>query len=772
MAGEVMVVRAWKEWGIQAVVLLSFTLQVALLVLSDFRRRMRSGVLMFFTWSAYMMADAVAIYALGHMSVISRSPEHRLMAFWAPFLLVHLGGQDNITAYAIEDNQLWLRHLQTLAVQVAAAACVIYSSSIITGGPTLLRWATLFIFLLGAVKYGERVWALWCAQRSATGNNYISFATEATPKIAPRFESYLFHLLAYKVLKAEGCRDSRVKEFHILMAHLMLNVPKSLLQGSPANGQCYEIQGEHLYKVVEMQLSLMHDVFYTKKEIIHSTWYGICIRVISVVATTAALVLFNLLVQNDHRKEMTDHNRVDVAITYVLLVGAVVLETLSMLRAAFSCWTFSQLKDWFSDCNTRQAHIVSFVRRHIHAANWRGRGWSASMGQHNLLQLSVHSRASRISKMARWMGLEDSWNMLVYLWSIPVSNFIEDKLMKQLFQLEVLERKETDQEDERDREDKEGDEESWEQELVLEVNGGGPDPGDEEERGDCVVLEANEGRPDPGEEAEELLVWDLVRRPADTIHQFFDSSDAFRSRVPTKLKGLGLYTFGLTQSIEERILIWHIATNIYLTWWYQEEHGDKDQQSNKASKAEAYKVEHSKQPTAEIVEALSNYMVFLLAARPDMVSPTGSRTAYIEMCYALATRRWQPETVNELARKLQRLGDDMLRYKVFCDRSTISKEKRHIIPSEYGFFVNMFGLEKIEYHLPSTLLIGCKLGAMLIRKHAADTLDVISQVWVETLCYAAKGCSAYAHAKQLSNGGELITVVAVLLEYLTRGALT
>nr|GEV96486.1 hypothetical protein CTI12_AA530670 [Tanacetum cinerariifolium] len=34
-----------------------------------------------------------------------------ILAFWVPFLLVHLGGPDTITAFAIKDNELWLRHL-------------------------------------------------------------------------------------------------------------------------------------------------------------------------------------------------------------------------------------------------------------------------------------------------------------------------------------------------------------------------------------------------------------------------------------------------------------------------------------------------------------------------------------------------------------------------------------------------------------------------------------------------------------------------------------
>ena len=150
-SGEVELVGLWRSWGIQALVLLSFTLQVALLVLAEFRRWVDSGVLRFFVWSAYMLADATAIYVLGHMSVTSTSPEHELVAFWAPFLLLHLGGQDNITSYAIEDNQLWLRHLQTFAVQVAAAAYILYESSVvISSRSSWLRPATILMFVVVA----------------------------------------------------------------------------------------------------------------------------------------------------------------------------------------------------------------------------------------------------------------------------------------------------------------------------------------------------------------------------------------------------------------------------------------------------------------------------------------------------------------------------------------------------------------------------------------------------------------------------------------------
>jgi hypothetical protein len=64
---------------------------------------------------------------------------------------------------------------------------------------------------------------------------------------------------------------------------------------------------------------------------------------------------------------------------------------------------------------------------------------------------------------------------------------------------------------------------------------------------------------------------------------------------------------------------------------------------------------------------------------------------------------------------------------------------------------------------------GSQLGAKLMDDKfeglgPAEMLDLISQVWVEMLCYVSYRCSAHSHAKQLNNGSELITIVAFLME--------
>ncbi|XBI13981.1 hypothetical protein VPH35_140633 [Triticum aestivum] len=662
MAGAEVVVNAWKGWGLQALVLLSFMLQVTLLILAEFRRFINSGVLRVFVWLAYTMADATAIYVLGHMSVTSMSPEHELMALWASFLLLHLGGQDNITAYAIEDNRLWLRHLQTLAVQVAAAAYVIYQSSNL-GRRSLLWPATILVFVVGVLKYGERVWALRRANSTPAGHNYRSIERFSV------LRSYNFKDVASSGGKqARGVLDT---EAFLQIAHQLLEVPKELLlEGSlPTEGLGTDLSAAEVYKVVEMQLSLMHDVFYTKTPVMHN-WHGLCIRITSLVATVIALLLFQL--SGDH-KNLYKGRTLDVAVTYVLLVGAVILEITSVLRVMFSSGTYVLLKGWSSPVWYLLARVVASLRRLVHAAEWRRRRcWSRSMGQHNMIQLCARSKASRRSKVARWIGVEDSWNMLSYSTSIPVSAFIEQLMVKQL--------------------------------LKLRNNGWSPD--------EIIMAEGREA----------LQRWGLYGR--------------------------------LDWSVEESIVVWHLATDLYLSWWKEERPKGTGRQDDDADLSKA-------------VEALSNYMMFLLAARPSMLPPPADRNAYVQMCYTLLpSKKLKRRTLvmpaleyisaGDLVSSLRLLGNSLV-------AGSITFESTFPVIGRYD---------------AETSITGAMLGARLIGEDElagsspGDMLKLIVQVWLEMLFYVGSRCSAYSHAKQLSNGSELITVAALLVKYITRGMTT
>ncbi|EEE68237.1 hypothetical protein OsJ_26434 [Oryza sativa Japonica Group] len=84
---------------------------------------------------------------------------HPLAFLWAPFLLIHLGGQDTITAFSMEDNNLWLRHLLNLVVQVTLAMYVFWKSTSWHKNVQLLV-PGVFLFTAGIIKYGERTVAL------------------------------------------------------------------------------------------------------------------------------------------------------------------------------------------------------------------------------------------------------------------------------------------------------------------------------------------------------------------------------------------------------------------------------------------------------------------------------------------------------------------------------------------------------------------------------------------------------------------------------------
>jgi hypothetical protein len=85
-----------------------------------------------FMWLAYLGSDAVAIYALTTLfnrhKVPSGSSTAHLEVLWAPVLLHHLGGLHTFSAYSVEDNELWKRHLVTPVSQVTVAIYVFRKS--------------------------------------------------------------------------------------------------------------------------------------------------------------------------------------------------------------------------------------------------------------------------------------------------------------------------------------------------------------------------------------------------------------------------------------------------------------------------------------------------------------------------------------------------------------------------------------------------------------------------------------------------------------------
>ncbi|KAG2564956.1 hypothetical protein PVAP13_7NG025367 [Panicum virgatum] len=364
----------WNEWATKFLVLLSLTLQVVPLLLAGICCREASPTPKFILWLAYQLSDSTSIYTL--------------VAFWAPFLLLHLGGSDNITAYALEDSKLWLRHLQNLILhqrisvrasgdglpcradagsstaggwtpvhgrpaivaaklaligwgrceakgirlEVLGAAYVLYKY--VDGGDSFIFLAAILMFSVGVVKYAERTWAL----KRSNLNSIRSSLKKEHVGLFHHFHPSDFGSMVNAVEDDES---------YVLRAHSMFhicNVDKDPAENQSSWEEKKDLRNQNedhegMWTLMEMELSLTYDLLYTKAGVIH-TWSGYGIHVASSLTAAASILLFWF-------SSKDGHSPVDVAISYTLLAGALLFETGSLLRVVESSWTYAFL------CNTR-----------------------------------------------------------------------------------------------------------------------------------------------------------------------------------------------------------------------------------------------------------------------------------------------------------------------------------------------------------------------------------------------------------------------------------
>ncbi|XP_047067808.1 uncharacterized protein LOC124675777 [Lolium rigidum] len=270
----------WIDWASQIGVLISLACQITLHLFTNVRRRSNSIMLRVPLWLAYQLSDLTATYAAGQLLYSSSSPQdHQLIAYWAPFLLLHLGGPDNITAYALEDNKLWRRHFLSLGVQVLGAVYVFYKH--IVGNGLFPMLAAILIFLVGVAKYAERT----CALRRADFSGL-----QSSLKVLARNKHHQHFYIEHQDWYCNDLEDELVLQrahspFHICKRGIVDSVIE-VDSDSPATEVDSEekkiigdLRGDikFMWSVMEMELSLLYDILYTKASVAHS-WVGYCIH--------------------------------------------------------------------------------------------------------------------------------------------------------------------------------------------------------------------------------------------------------------------------------------------------------------------------------------------------------------------------------------------------------------------------------------------------------------------------------------------------------------
>ncbi|KAL3726180.1 hypothetical protein ACJRO7_031124 [Eucalyptus globulus] len=413
----------WEEWELRGVVFLSLTLQILLICMGNRRKYIRSALFRGVVWLAYLMADSVAIYALGIITnklteLNSRSVDvtTQLNAFWAPFLLLHLGGPDTITAYALEDNELWLRHLLGLATQ----AGVTFYIFLMAWNGQKISILTIVVILAGLVKYGERVHVLWTASSEQFRESIPDSPHSKTLEQQKLMEAVGYDVVRHVVIEIRNVIEkdimdganllSRfqryergqgellvarglVKIFQGIFADLLLSfedrdTSQSVLKGKGPST---------VFNIIEIELGIMYDLLYTKAKAIHTSW-GLARRITGLVSICIVLVLFILI-------EDQNYSVADLSLTFILLAVAIFLEIYA-LAVLFSdgtaCWLI------------REEKLVA-----LKFINWlqpltKRRRWSGHMAQYSLLSFAIKEKHLPCHQILEFLHIDEQVEKLHY----------------------------------------------------------------------------------------------------------------------------------------------------------------------------------------------------------------------------------------------------------------------------------------------------------------------------------------------------------------------
>ena len=653
----------WKDWELRILVLLSLILQIVLIFCGNRRKYTRRTWIRIVMWCAYLMADWVATVALGVISnnlgdIMNSSGKDDslndgiyLTAFWAPFLLLHLGGPDTITAYSLEDNELWLRHLLGLVVQTGVALYIF----LIAWTGSRLSFLSILMFFPGIIKYGERTWVLRSASNEQfrksmltspdPGPNYSKFMREYNLK---QFEG--FYVIADEVIETQVGNVPSVENDSILDAtelataydlfktfkRLFVDLILGFDDRDHSQSLFEKISWNQAFKVIEMELGFMYDVLYTKGTVIHST-QGWCLRIISFFFTSITLALFLLT----HKLK---HSKIDLVLTFLLLSIAILLEVYAFLLLLSSDWTNLLLSK----------SSVSSIRQVITCLQLpKQPRWSNSMSQFNLFGFSLKD------KHTVFIGIQKRLCIDKFLenYNYTTCEKVPDKL----------------------------------KELVF----------------DHLKVKFE----------------DLENNSKDANH--IRTLCSYRGGEVLKKNSLGLESVQV--EFDQSILIWHIATDLC----YHLDSRDQDPVT----------------PNRDWSRKLSQYMLYLLVRCPFMLP----------------------------------MGLGLIRFRDTCAEVTQFFEEHKSIIS----YSNMSTLDKsqaceillnVNTQVPPTKVKGdrsksvlfdaCRLACNLqAMSNKNQKWEMISNVWVEMLAYAACHCRGNYHAQQLRRGGELLTHVWLLMAH-------
>lgn len=765
---------AWDKWDLRGFIILSLAFQTFLIFFAPLRKRTSRNWITMPIWSAYLLADWSANFCVGIISSTEsdstgKTSKNRsdLLAFWAPFLLVHLGGPDTITAFALEDNELWLRHLLGLLFQSLAALYLFFQSL-----PDTPLWLpTMLMFISGIIKYAERTRSLYLASLDRfrdsmltepdPGPNYAKLMDEYYSKKEAKLPTRIQMIgeppdrgsKAVNKVKRGSLTDMEV----VLYAHrffqsfkgLIVDLIFSFRERNQSRNFFLARTAKDAFKVVEVELNFIYEVFYTKVSVLY-TIPGYIFRFVSFSCVVVSLVIF-------HAKSKKTYDPFDVGITYTLLYAAIALDIISFLMLIQSDWSLVITKKLpqvdlldSSQALQQQAGVsIGGVASETESFNLQlsscfgwfshfiSRRWSESVSTYNLIYYCLHPRMDVKERLIEYIGMTNFLDELKYVKEKPFTEELRDHIFQELWKKsEIADDLDTAKEISGARGDWVLRMEGWVELLpyITDVDY------DESLLLFHIATELCYNDEIPSWQSKPLpnKYRDFSKLLADYMIYLLVMQPTMMSEV----RGIGEIRFRDTCAEAKKFF-------------------DRGNLRKGKKKADIFKV------ISYVILSFFKYMGiclywFFLSLVCILCSP---------LLIPLALCGGKLLLVQRVKAKGLGFHDEVIMGKLFGKGKEADKQKK-ACQDILGVNTEVKPVTVKGDRSKSVLFDGCILAKKLREMEKSERKckwEILSKVWVELLSYAAVHCTANTHVEQLSKGGELITIVWLLMAHFGLG---
>nr|XP_043631476.1 uncharacterized protein LOC122602927 [Erigeron canadensis] len=408
----------WNEWALRALLLISLASQIILILLGNVRKYNPRTRVRMALWFAYIMTSAVASAALGviirtafdvstdshTLSQLHKISTSEFMSFWAPFLLLHLGGPDTITAFALEDNELSLRQFMEIIFQSGVALYILLLS---WPGCSHLPLLSMLVYMAGFIKCTERIRALRQANTENLresmlgppdpGPDYPKFLEEFHLKKSQGFNVKIVEVAETPLLAddhsypAEGKEISEAYDLFQTFKRLFVDLILTFKDRDYSQSYFRHLKSDDAFRVVEIELGFAFDMLYTKANVVY-TFTGLRLRLLSIIFLLMVPVGFYYV------RGVDDYHFMDIVITYLLIGTAIFMEIIAVYTMLRSDWTDLWLSQWNL---TRKILIFPFFKKVTK------KRWSGSIAQFDLISVALEEKPASFLKIQKAVGIDD-----------------------------------------------------------------------------------------------------------------------------------------------------------------------------------------------------------------------------------------------------------------------------------------------------------------------------------------------------------------------------